>query len=111
MDAPWPCLTPPLKSESKSASLTKPTPSRISHFKYTTATPSVAGCAFRRRHRGRLRRLGQELAHDFLGEEWETPGDLAGGKRSDILFGPSPPICAKGNRLAQPFSTAGAMCG
>ena len=34
MDAPWPCLTPPLKSESKSASLTKPTPSRISHSVY-----------------------------------------------------------------------------
>src|SRR6516225_7818890 len=34
MDASWTCLTPPLKSESKSASLTKPTPSRISHSVY-----------------------------------------------------------------------------
>ena len=50
--------------------------------------------------------IGVGFAHDFLGEEWGTPSDLAGGKRSDILFGPSPPICAKGNRLAQPFWTA-----
>ena len=46
--------------------------------------------------------LGKSLRMISLVRNGGTPGDLAGGKRSDILFGPSPPI-SKENRLAQPF--------